>query len=467
MGISALLPRLASTAYYTVWPRIRPGGYLGRLTAALRHRAGADWQPPEQVRQAQLQKLNALLMHAGQRVPYYRRLCEAGQMPDRVDHLEDIAAAPVLTKAIIRREGEGLLTEDYPAEQLRALATGGSTGEPLHFCSDHDALLCKNAAESWSSAMAGLRRGSSIAMLWGAGRFEPSSAADLREALQRLITNRIFIDCFQMGPDDLLRAHRRLSRFRPEGLLGYTSALVELAYFLEREGIRPKYPRKTVLSAAETLDDVSREKLERVFPAPVFNRYGSREMGLIAVECERHQGLHVDCENVLVELADGPAGTGLKRILVTKLTQFSMPFIRYDIGDLAEGPLSYCPCGRGFPVLKRVVGRVTETIRFPNDRCLPGELFPHLFKDCGIAAYQVFQAPDYSVDVRLVKAPNQTPEQDELMRRVIAQRLGPDIPVRYRYVDRIERSPTGKLLPVVSQAPLTLARGSRRTSLRA
>lgn len=450
MWIRRWVSRLASGLYYGLWPRLRPGGYQGRLAEAYRRREGEDWAGPEEVHRRQVERLNTLLEHAAREVPYYRRLVEQRRLPLPLTRLEDLSAWPVLTKDIIRAEGEGLLAEKWPRDQLRRLATGGSSGEPLHFWSDYDALLCKNAAESWASTMAGLRRGSSVAMLWGAGRFEPSSRQDLRESIQRLITNRLFIDCFRMGEWDLEVAHRRLTRFRPEGLLGYVSALVELARYLQRRGVRPVYPRTALISAAETLDEASREVLETTFPAPVFNRYGSREMGLIAVECDRHAGLHVDAENVVVELGDGPEGTPLRRILVTKLTQFSMPFIRYDIGDFAEGPLARCSCGRGYPVLRKVAGRVTEVIRKPGGGCLPGELFPHLFKDCGIANYRVEQSADYAVDVALVRTPEQTEAQDAELRRVMERYLGDSVPVTVRYVDRIERSPTGKLLPVVS-----------------
>ena len=178
-------------------------------------------------------------------------------------------------------------------------------------------------------------------------------------------------------------------------------------------------------------------------------------MGLIAMECGVHQGLHIDCENVFVELIDDAGGAGMQRIIVTKLNQLGMPFIRYDIEDLAAGPISLCSCGRGYPVLKKIVGRVTETIRMPDGSCLPGELFPHLFKDCGIATYRVEQASDYSLDVALVKVPSQTSQQDEKLRRVIVEHVGPSVPVAVHYVDRIDRSATGKLLPVISRAPLT------------
>jgi phenylacetate-CoA ligase len=455
MSIARLVPAIACRVYQSLWPRLRPGGYFSRYQGALRRRQGLDRQSPQSVWARQKDKLNSLVSLAVEHVPYYRRLAQAGMMPRRIDTPGDLGAIPILTKEIIRREGETLLAENFPRHMLRRNATGGSTGQPMQYWSDEINLLLGNAGEAWAMSLAGLEPSGSLAYLWGAARLEKHFRKDLREGLTRLINNCIFIDCFKMSRDDLRAAHRRLTRFRPEGFIGYTSALVELATFLRQEGIQPRYPRKAVLSAAETLDDVSRRTLEDVFGAGVYNRYGSREIGPVAMECDRHEGLHVDCENLHVELIEDPEGTGKHRIVVTKLNQHSMVILRYDTEDLADGPLAHCSCGRGYPMLRRVVGRVTEMIRMPTGACLPGELFPHLFKDCGIAGYQVVQQADYSLKISLVKTASQTPEQRQMLERVVRERVGQSLRTEFIYVDRIERSASGKLLPVRSFAPRT------------
>lgn len=447
-----LLPRLASAAFRTVWPRIRPGGYHGRLAAAIHDRGSLEWDSPEEVWDRQCGRLNTLLAHAARNVPYYRRLARDGRLPDRIERPADMQAVPLLTKEMIRRGGDGLLADNFPRDLLHSNATGGSTGAPLRFWSDDPAVLQSNAGEAWSLTLAGMGPDSSTAFYWGAARFEPSFRAALKDRFDQLLANRIFINCFEMNEQSLRQAHLRLGRFSPDAILGYTSALVELARFLRRSGLRPDYPRKAIIGAAETLDAASRRTLEGTFGVPVFDRYGSREIGPIAMECDRHQGLHVDCENVFVELIDDPDGLDRQRIVVTKLHQFGMPFIRYEIEDLAEGPLVLCSCGRGYPVLKKIIGRVTEAIRLPAGGCLPGELFPHLLKDCGIAAYQVVQAADYSLDVALVRESAQTAEQDRRLRRIVTEHLGPTVPTAFRYVNSIPRTAAGKLLPVVSHA---------------
>ncbi len=453
MHISMIAQRLASRFYYTVWPVLRSGGFQGQLRAAYRCRAGLDREGPEEVRQRQIQKLNVLWQHAVTQVPYYRRLAETGNLPETIETFDDFAAIPLLTKKIIEREGENLLADNIPREQLRSNATGGSSGTPLHFWSDERTLLLSNAGERWALELAGLRAQSPIAYFWGAARFERSTGKDLKDRLEQAITNRLFFDCFRMTQSDYEQAHRQLCKFRPEAIVGYSSALTEFGAYLRRQGIIPNYPSKAIISAAETLSDTSRQELQSTFGVPVYDRYGSREAGLIAMECDRHEGLHIDCENIFVELLECVETGDLQKIIVTKLNQLGMPFIRYCIEDLAEGPLSYCSCGRGYPVIPRITGRIMETIRSPEGVVHSGALFPHLLKDCGIASFQIIQNSDYSVEAVLVKTEDQTREQDERLRRVISDTLGPSLPVTFRYVDEIERTRTGKLLPVISRVP--------------
>jgi phenylacetate-CoA ligase len=130
----------------------------------------------------------------------------------------------------------------------------------------------------------------------------------------------------------------------------------------------------SIITSAEVLLLENRVLIEETFRGKVFNRYGCRELSVIASECEHHTGLHVNADALLVEidpLPGGPPGGG--RVLVTDLYNRSMPLIRYEIGDIAQWAEDQpCPCGRSLPRLARVEGRITDFLLLPDGKMVSG-----------------------------------------------------------------------------------------------
>ena len=111
--------------------------------------------------------------------------------------------------------------------------------------------------------------------------------------------------------------------------------------------------------------------------------------------------------------------------------------------------------------MKLTEGRTHDLLTTSRGTWLPGEFFPHLMKEFpGVAAFQVHQAADLSVTVRLVTTAVFSPEQEAAMRREVEKALGPGIPVTYERVSEIPRTASGKLRFTVSEVPVDLARGS-------
>jgi phenylacetate-CoA ligase len=334
----------------------------------------AQFLPPDALRDLQLRRLRSLLEHAHARCPFYRRRFErAGLTPADVRGLDDLRALPPLEKREIQEHGPDMVAAGWPASDLIANQTGGSTGTPVRFFLDGDRKSSRAAATLRHNRWAGWEVGDRAAVIWGAPRDRPPDgwrsrlyAAVMREPL--------WLDAAEMTEATLARFHAELGRFRPAVLQCYARAAVLFARWLDANGLRPHQPR-SIVTSAEVLEDEDRALLERVFGCPVFNRYGCREVSVVASECEEHTGLHVMAEGLYLEIETpaGPAAPGeAGSILVTDLLNHAMPLIRYRIGDMGSWAAGECPCGRGLPRLERVAGRVTDFLVGADGRLVSG-----------------------------------------------------------------------------------------------
>jgi phenylacetate-CoA ligase len=163
------------------------------------------------------------------------------------------------------------------------------------------------------------------------------------------------------------------------------------------------------MTSAGTLHDHMRETIRETFQAPVFNRYGSREVGDIACGCGVHEGLHVSAPTHYVEILR-PDGTPTEpgevgEIVVTLLTNYAMPLIRYRIGDMGAWAESTCACGRSWPLLSNVTGRVSDTFLTEDGKSIHGEFFTHLFYgEEWVQKFQVVQESVHQVTITIVPA---------------------------------------------------------------
>jgi phenylacetate-CoA ligase len=189
--------------------------------------------------------------------------------------------------------------------------------------------------------------------------------------------------------------------------IAYANSLYLYARFLEETGGDWHRPQ-AVITSAEYLDPERRAVIERVLGCRVFDRYGSRETGVIASECDAHDGLHQCAETLYLEFArDGravaPGEQG--RLLVTDLANPAMPFIRYEIGDVgaphAGGP---CACGRGLPRMEMAGGRVTDFLLTPEGGIVSGAaLTIYLIANApGVVQAQLVQEVRDRILIRLV-----------------------------------------------------------------
>ena len=193
-----------------------------------------------------------------------------------------------------------------------------------------------------------------------------------------------------------------------------------------------------------------------MFEAPVSLGYGLNEIGIIAACCPETGRYHVHDEHCLIEIVDDenrPVAAGeFGRILVTTLTNFAMPLIRYDTGDIAEALDGPCPCGRTLPSFGEVPGRrsridplspevvtLADTILEALEQ-LPGELSYNL------RMYQLFHFRDGNFELRTVVADSLPPAFAEHISQVWRNAAGAQASeLRILTVQNIRVAPSEKI----------------------
>jgi phenylacetate-CoA ligase len=216
----------------------------------------------------------------------------------------------------------------------------------------------------------------------------------------------------------------------------------------ERLGVRPE----RLLEArvfGETVSDELRQQCRERLGVPLTDVYSSQEVGPIAAMCPESGLYHVHAESLIVEVLDEagqpckPGETG--RVVITDLHNFATPLLRYEIRDYAEvGP--QCPCGRGLPTLRRIVGRERNLMRLPSGKRSWGFFGSRRFRDVAdVKQFQVVQHSLQDVEVRLVVANALTSSQEEHLRKIVRETMGHPFDVRFTlYPDEIPRSAGGK-----------------------
>ena len=417
----------------------------------------SQWLTPSQIAARQLHSLRRLLKYASEKCPFFKEeWTSRGLDPTALTRLDDFTRWPLLTREEIHSHRFRLRTTDSKMTLL-SKATGGSSGVPLQFDLNVESHERREAATyrgyGWASAGPGTRQ----FFLWGVPLGTRTRRQRMKDRLYNAVHRRSLVSSFSLSRDSIPQVLSSLNRCRPQAIVAYTSALYSLAWELAETKIVPFSP-KTVIVGAEKLHPFQRELIERVFQAPVFETYGSREVMLMGAECDKHAGLHLSAENLLVEVIgdDGrPANDGEEgNVVVTDLTNFGMPFIRYVNGDRAIAGYRTCGCGRGLPLLRQVAGRQADILRTPSGRILTGLFFPHFLKDFpAIERYQVTQEAIDEVRLDVVLRRDRSSFDRSLVREGIASYLGSDVRLEVAEVDHIPLTSAGKHRVVVSKLP--------------
>jgi phenylacetate-CoA ligase len=442
VGWAFLEPLLRLVAAWVVYPLADLKNGSPRLREARRLRRSQWWSAAD-LEALRTSRLKAIVEHARQSVPYYReRFKSAGS----VTRIEDLPNLPLLRKADLRRAGTALLQDASASHDLLSAKTGGSTGESLVVFFDDDCRQYRNAAAMRSDGWAGWRHGSSVAALWG----NPPIPRGWRQKLFSLLHERVIYCDTMLINDDVVRSfNAEMSRKGVRYIFGHAHSIFRYCESIERQRLVPP-PVRGVVSTSMMLLQPERMLIERVLGCRVTNRYGCEEVGLIASECEEHDGLHINEEHVVVELVgeDGrPVPEGQPGLVcVTDLINRKMPLIRYVVEDLAVLNSRPCRCGRLHQRLDRIVGRTADFLKRRDGSLVAGVSLVErtLTALPGLARLQVIQEATDRVLLNVV--PDASYDNNTADRLVAEFRsaLGDGIKIGINLVDNLVQERNGK-----------------------
>jgi phenylacetate-CoA ligase len=414
-----------------------------------------QWLKRENLADLQQRKIRALLKHAYENVPYYHRVFkERGLNPNDIGTLEDLKKVPILKKARISATPQELTARNVSQREIIACYTSGTTAAPLKFYRTKEDISWGTAAwlraYSWGTYELGDRHAVISA-------FETS---ELKNPFLRIINllqrQNVLLNAYNVSEMSIRASARRMQRLQPQFLMGYSWGMYMLANYLLTEGIRPPKP-EAIFTTAETLLPSRRKVIEKAFGCEVYDLYGSSEFSIMASECEKHSGYHIQSENVVLEFVKdgeqvGPSETGA--ILVTGLHNYAMPFIRYDIGDTGKISEDTCPCGRGLPLFKSLEGRNYEFFVTGDGSILYLRDLDIVFEGFPVKMFQIVQRKLDEIRINIVTNDGYSEKDTNFIKRNIVWKPRETTKIEVKTVKSIPSERSGKKRYLINKMPL-------------
>ncbi len=421
----------------------------------------SQWWSREELAAYQAQALSHLLDHAYENVPYYRRVFEErGLVPRDVATPADLALLPFLTKEIVQANLHDLKARNYPESAFEYVRTSGSTGTPMGFYYEKGASRAREWAfmkTQWDRV--GYRFTDRCVILRGHVVDAASSGTCWKKAL---FGRWLIMSSHQMTEETLPAYIDRIRTFRPRFIHAYPSTAVILARYMREHDIEPFPTVRAVLCGSENLYPWQRSLLTEAFGCRVFSWYGNSEQTVLAGECEQSTHYHIFPEYSIVELigrdgrpVQGPSAMG--EVVTTNLTNFVCPLIRYRTMDVAVATEKQCPCGRRYPLLEKVEGRLQEFIVTRNGHLIsvtPINYESGAFEN--IRQFQLYQEEIGELIMKVVRKPTYTEEDTRQLTRELRWQLGDEVNVQVRFVDEIPRTEGGKFRYLIQKLPISI-----------
>lgn len=407
----------------------------GSIKAHLKDLVDFDNLLEEELIEAKKLRLRKITNYAKNNCEFYKEY----------DNLESF---PIINKEIIKKNTKSFLSKEYPLDKLIPAITSGSTGTPFKVYHDKNKKIRNSADTIHFARKANYNIGEPLFYLkiWNQHN---------RKSWFMLRAQNIYpINVFDLSSKGIQKCINQWNQSRNSiAILGYASAIVEIAKFLSKNKKQKKFSCHSIITMSEGLDMKSREFVQKIFDCPVYGRYSNVENGIIAQNFDCGNSFVINSASYKIEIfkldsdqleEDGEIG----RIIITDYFNYGMPLIRYDTGDI--GALRKIKTNNKIiEVLESIEGRRMDAIYDTSGNLLSSFIITNgMWNYPEINQYQFIQVSQTSYMFKINI--NTKFEREEELIKQFKEYLGSDAEIYVEYVNEIPLLSSGKRKKVVN-----------------
>lgn len=414
------------------------GGYL----KTLKKWNGYDKLSESELIDIQNKELEKILKYTIDKVPFYKGI----NYDNSLSATENLKHFPILTKEILRKHSDDLVSIDFEKEDLRKNFSSGSSGVQSYSYSEKKNVFYLQGISYHWYMWGGFEFGDSVL------QFGISPKRTLPKKLKDIFFRVNYQEAFALSEEDYKRIYKDLQKDKTRFIIGYPSAINQLAEYFIKNNLQ--HSIQSVISLGDKLFSHFEENFKQAFNNPlVIDTYGCAEGFLMACRYDTPY-YYISSPHVYLEIVDDngdevPDGE-LGHVLITCFSNLAQPFIRYKVGDLAiKLPKDRYPENRKFqyPLLERVVGRETDVVKTPNGKTLIVHSFTGIIEYYpDIRQYQIIQEKPEEITIKYI-TDDLIPLQDKTLQEIeekINKLTDNSVKIIFEKTDFIPNSPSGK-----------------------
>jgi len=362
------------------------------------------WSRSE-IKEYQFQKLKKLLIYAYENTNFYaNRFKENNLTIDSIKSIEDLSKIPPLTRTDVQANIDDLIAKNFNLKKAYKGASSGSTGQPVFYYHDTNALAAGQAAHYLGWSLAGWEFGDRGLHIWGNPTVVNYEWKKFSSKLKAIFFNYDKFAAYKLIEAEKFEELLYLIKKRDYIFLdGYTNAIYLFAKYVKEKDIKLR-KFKYIFTTAENLHDYQRDLIKDVL-GPIYDEYACGEILGVAYECKFCKKYHITDPHVVVEFDNKiVTNDGSKSLLITDLDNYAMPLIRYQNGDLAVQEKEN-NCKIRYNSISSISGRTSDIINLPEggNLVVPSFFGSTLLKRLdNIIQYQIERVRKDKIIVKLV-----------------------------------------------------------------